>query len=442
MKKQQIRIKLMKDCLPTIFSLMLSGLYSVLDGLFVGRAAGDTGLAAINLAWPIVAVITAAGIGIGSGGSVLLSNLAGQKEEEESEKTYHLTVGLLVGIGLILTIILLMLYPAILKLLGAEGAVLAEAEAYIQIIILGCVFQILGTGFIPLLRNRGMSVHAMVSMVTGMITNLILNYVFIFMLGMGMRGAALGTISAQLAVILICIYLIYIRGKNKVQAVWNWQRTVKIFKIGFSAFGLSLAPSIVLIFTNFQCLRYGGEAAVACYAVISYIVFPAQSMLVGVGDGSQPLMSFYCGAKKDEELAYIKKLASVFVVFLGFFMMLAVIGTADYMPDIFGMSEESKAFFHLGIRISAVSFLFTGLAKFHISYLNATLKVKPAMGLIYGETLVTAPVLIMLLPTILGITGIWWSLAATQVMMLAVYGINCKSDRLILFCKKMWNNRI
>lgn len=426
MDKKSIRKSLLKDCLPTIFSLLLSGLYSVMDGLFVGRATGDIGLAAINLAWPIVAVVNAAGIGIGSGGSVLLSNFAGQKEAEESEKTYHLTVGLLAGGGLILSTILLLTYPFILKLLGARGAVLIEAEKYIQIIIMGCVFQILGTGFIPLLRNRGMAVQAMFSMVSGMIVNLVLNYVFIFMCGMGMRGAALGTISAQFVVIVISVYFIYIHGKSKVRFVWNRKRTIEIFKIGFSAFGLSLAPSIVLIFTNFQCLRYGGEAAVACYCVISYIVFPVQSMLVGVGDGSQPLMSFYCGAKKEEELAYIKKIASVFVVLLGAILFAVVVMVSDYFPAVFGMSEQSEQYFYTGMKISAVSFFFTGLAKFHISYLNATLQVKPAMGLIYGETLAVAPALLMLLPEILGVQGIWWSLAATQIVMLAVYRIIIK----------------
>lgn len=428
MDKTRIRKSLLKDCLPTIFSLLLSGLYSVMDGLFVGRAAGDAGLAAINIAWPIAAVINAAGIGIGSGGSVLLSNLAGQNETEESEKTYHLTVGLLTGIGILFTVVLAVSHPAILRLLGAEGKVFTLAKAYIQVIIGGCVFQILGTGFVPLLRNKGMAVQAMVGMVSGMVVNLILNYVFIFMMGLGMRGAALGTISAQFVVILISVYLIYIRGRSKIQFIWNWERTKEIFKIGVSAFGLSLAPSIVLIFTNYQCLRYGGEAAVACYAVISYIVFPVQSMLVGVGDGSQPLMSFYCGAGKKEELAYIKRIASRFVVVFGAVMMVVVTVSAGVFPWIFGMSEQSGQYFEAGIKISSVSFLFSGLAKFHISYLNATLQVKPAMGLIYGETLAVAPILLVAMPKALGIEGIWWSLAATQVVMLVVYQFMKKSN--------------
>lgn len=423
MDKRTIKKNLLKDCLPTVFSLMLSGLYSVMDGLFVGRAAGDTGLAAVNLAWPIVAVITATGIGIGSGGSVILSNFAGKKETKESEETYHLTVCLLVSTGVLLSIILFLCYPVLLSLLGATGEVLVQSEAYVQIIIIGCVFQIVGSGMIPLLRNKGMAVSAMVSMVVGMFVNLILNYIFIFQVGLGIRGAAIGTISAQLAVILLCVYLIYIKGKTVIRLVWNVRRSLEIFKVGISAFGLSLAPSIVLIFTNLQCLKYGGDAAVACYAVISYIVFPVQSMLVGVGDGSQPLMSFYCGAEKWEELQYIKRIASRLVFAIGAVTLGVIVLATDIFPEIFGMSNQSEQFFHAGMRISAVSFLFTGLAKFHISYLNATLKVKPAMALIYGETLLAAPGFIFLLPEFLGITGIWWSLAATQIVMLILYQI-------------------
>ena len=180
-------------------------------------------------------MITAVGIGIGSGGSVLYSNSNGKGEQERGELVYHQTITLLFAAAMVLLIVLGFTYPAILSALGAKGDVYQKAVEYIQIIIFGAVFQVIG----------------------------------------------------------------------------------EILKIGISAFGLSLAPSIVLLFTNLQCLKYGGDAAVACYAVISYIVFPVQSMLMGIGDGTQPLMSFYSGAKKMEELRFVKKIASIAVVGMG-----------------------------------------------------------------------------------------------------------------------------
>lgn len=423
MNRKYLLSRIAQDCIPTVFSLLMSGLYGVMDGLFVGRAVGDTGLAAINIAWPIAAVITAVGIGIGSGGSVLYSNSNGKGEQERGELVYHQTITFLFAAAMVLLIVLGFTYPAILSALGAKGDVYQKAVEYIQIIIFGAVFQVMGTGFIPMLRNRNLAFQAMVSMAAGMGVNGVLNYLLLFVVKIGIRGAAVGTIAAQFVVLVISSYLIYGRQKVHLKVVWQHKMIGEILKIGISAFGLSLAPSIVLLFTNLQCLKYGGDAAVACYAVISYIVFPVQSMLMGIGDGTQPLMSFYSGAKKMEELRFVKKIASIAVVGMGAVFFVIVILVSKYIPDVFGMQMESQAYFGTGMAVSAVSFLFTGLAKFHISYLNATLQVKKAMQLIYGETIVVAPFLIFLLPYVFKINGIWLSLPGTQLIMLLIFNV-------------------
>lgn len=423
MNRKYLLKRIAQDCISTVFSLLMSGLYGVMDGLFVGRAVGDAGLAAINIAWPIAAVITAVGIGIGSGGSVLYSNSNGKGEQERGELVYHQTITLLFAAAMVLLIVLGFTYPAILSALGAKGDVYQKAVEYIQIIIFGAVFQVMGTGFIPMLRNRNLAFQAMVSMAAGMGVNGVLNYLLLFVVKIGIRGAAVGTIAAQFVVLVISSYLIYGRQKVHLKVVWQHKMIGEILKIGISAFGLSLAPSIVLLFTNLQCLKYGGDAAVACYAVISYIVFPVQSMLMGIGDGTQPLMSFYSGAKKMEELRFVKKIASIAVVGMGAVFFVIVILVSKYIPDVFGMQMESQAYFGTGMAVSAVSFLFTGLAKFHISYLNATLQVKKAMQLIYGETIVVAPFLIFLLPYVFKINGIWLSLPGTQLIMLLIFNV-------------------
>ena len=423
MNRKYLLKRIAQDCIPTVFSLLMSGLYGVMDGLFVGRAVGDAGLAAINIAWPIAAVITAVGIGIGSGGSVLYSNSNGKGEQERGELVYHQTITLLFAAAMVLLIVLGFTYPAILSALGAKGDVYQKAVEYIQIIIFGAVFQVMGTGFIPMLRNRNLAFQAMVSMAAGMGVNGVLNYLLLFVVKIGIRGAAVGTIAAQFVVLVISSYLIYGRQKVHLKVVWQHKMIGEILKKGLSAYGLSLAPSIVLLFTNLQCLKYGGDAAVACYAVISYIVFPVQSMLMGIGDGTQPLMSFYSGAKKMEELRFVKKIASIAVVGMGAVFFVIVILVSKYIPDVFGMQMDSQAYFGTGMAVSAVSFLFTGLAKFHISYLNATLQVKKAMQLIYGETIVVAPFLIFLLPYVFKINGIWLSLPGTQLIMLLIFNV-------------------
>lgn len=423
MDKKRILKKMARDCIPTIFALCLTGMYSVVDGLFIGRAVGDEGLAAVNLAWPIPAVITALGIGIGIGGSVLYSRLLGGKRKKEASEVFQVTITVLLLFGFSAGAIFSITGKPLLHILGAEGDVFGHAWKYAQIIAAGAIFQVMGAGFIPILRNRDRAFEAMIAMSTGMVTNIILNYILMFHVKIGIRGAAIGTVAAQMVVVVIALICLYGMEKNQFSLVLKKQAMMKILKTGVPGFGLSIAPSIVLIFTNYRCAGFGGDTAVACYAVISYVVFPVQSMLTGVGDGIQPMVSFYYGAGKEEICRYIRKISRIFLVGFGIFFFVLIVLTESVIPGIFGMSEEGAQMFGPGMCISAVAFVFMGNVKLNISYLNATLKVKQAMALVYGEMFAVSPVLLLIIPLVSGLKGVWLSLPATQIIMIMSYGI-------------------
>ena len=201
MEKKAILRNMARDCIPTVFALCLTGMYSVVDGLFIGRAVGDAGLAAVNLAWPVPAVITALGIGIGIGGSVLYSRHLGRKEEEEASAVFYVTITSLLVFGILTGMILCVIGRPLLQILGAGGVVYSHAWKYVQVISAGAVFQVLGAGLIPILRNRHRAYEAMVAMSAGMLTNIILNYILMFQVKIGVQGAAIGTVAAQLVVV-------------------------------------------------------------------------------------------------------------------------------------------------------------------------------------------------------------------------------------------------
>lgn len=422
--------KIIKDALPTMIALTLSGMYSVVDGIFIGRATGDVGLAAINLAWPITAVITALGIGIGSGGSVQVSHFRGMGEAEQSRRAGNNTLTLLLLGGVAITVLLWFSYPDILKALGAEGEIYREAARYSQIIAIGGVFQVLGAGILPLLRNREMSLGAMVSMVTGLCLNIFLNYYLMFEMEMGIQGAALGTVAAQAAVVLVSMGFLENQSRKRHQPLGlslEKKLSIDTARLGLTAFGMSLAPSITLMFTNWQCLKYGGEKAVACYAVISYITFPVQYMLSGIGEGTQPLMSFYHGAGKADEVQKIRKTAGLLtgaVEILAFGLTVLLSGR---IGGWFGLSEAAAEMFLPGLWISGTGFLALGFVKLNLSGLNATLQIKKAICLTYAESLVVAPILLYLLPVFLGLIGIWCAFPVTYVVMLTLSGFWMKS---------------
>ena len=421
-KKSMFR-RILKQALPTMIAFTMSGMYSVVDGLFVGKAAGDIGLAAINIAWPIPAVITALGVGIGTGGSVLYSNMMGKGDREGCRRMFNTTATLLVLAGILLSLFLLLVRDPLLQILGAEGEVLEEAQKYTGIIIAGGVLQVCGTGITPILRNMNLSFAAMISMVTGFAVNIGVNYYLMFPMGMGIRGAAWGTVTAQLVVLVISVAVLLKAYKEKARPALEGKLAAGICRSGVTAFGVSLAPTVALIFTNWQCLRYGGNAAVACYAVISYIVFPVQYLLTGIGDGVQPLLSYYNGAGKPAELAQVRKTARAGAGVLGVITMAAVFICTPHLARWFGLSDEAAVFFETGMRISALAFLVTGFVKFNLSYLNAVLKTKLAVILTFAESLIVSPAYLFLLPVAVGMSGIWISLPATAVTMLVIYGI-------------------
>lgn len=410
--------KILKDCLPTIFSLMMLALYGVTDGIFIGNSVGDIGLAAINIAWPVASLITAIGVGIGVGGSVLISHKHGQGDEQSAEEIFHTTLTILLGAGLLMTALLLPLYPQIISLLGANGATYGEADRYTVVIVAGAVFQMMSAGLVPILRNYNRSMHAMLCLTFGTLLNIGINYWLICVKNMGIQGAAYGTIIAQCVVAVLSLGVLLGSAKISVRLRLEFAVLRQIFKVGATAFGLSFAPSITLIFTNLQCLAYGGEGAVACYAVVAYIAFPVQSMLTGVGDGTQPLMSYYSGAKQQEQLKQVVRIAKLIALVLSLALMAITLALVPYIGGWFGLSAEGLSFFDQGMILAAIAFPFIAFVKFNLCYLNATLQTKTATLLTYLESLVISPMLLVLLPLLWDVNGIWLSYPATALVIL------------------------
>lgn len=412
--------KLLKDCLPTIFSLMMVSLYGVIDGLFIGNMVGDVGLAGINIAWPIPAFIIATGIGIGIGGSVLIGYKRGQGLEEESYEIFQITFTVLLLAAVVLTGILWVTYPQLLHLFGATGEVYQQATYYIQIAIIGATAQIFSAGIVPILRNYSYPLEAMYCMVTGTISNIIINYILICVLELGMRGAAIGTVLSQALVAIMSLVILCRRIGKYPKLILRKDVVKNIFRVGITGFGISIAPSITLLFTNLQCLKYGGDGAVACYAVIAYIVFPVQSLITGIGEGTQPLISFYNGAKQEELLKQATRIAYGMVAVLSLFLTLVIRITAPYLGMVFGLSEEGRVYFDIGILYYVYAFILAGFVKFISCYLNATMETKRATLLTYMESLLVAPILLLVLPMVMGIEGVWLSYPLTAISILAL----------------------
>lgn len=422
--------------IPSIIAFALSGIYAIVDGFFVGNTIGDAGLSAINMAYPVVAIIQAVGTGIGMGGAVYYSINKAENKEKRAGKFAATSWWLLVIASLLLTIIIYCFAKPILTALGMQNEILSYGVEYIKIIAIGSVLQVLGTGLIPLMRNYGGSFIAMVAMIGGFVTNIILDFLFVWVWEYGMKGAALATIIGQgvttlIAIIYtVCKKCFFVRvPRNHVLSLMGY-----IFKVGLAPFGLALTPNISLVIINWFSVRYGGETAIATYACIGYIICIIYLILQGVGDGSQPLMSQYYGEKKENDLREIRKMAYTFAIFLaiigGVLMFLARwnIGT------LFGASDEVNMNTGKIIPIFLISVPFVAITRVSTASFYATEKNILSYILTFIE-----PVLMLILMLILprmfgGQIMVWWSTVIARIVsaVLAMYLTKKQSSKGLL----------
>lgn len=418
--KKRINKQFMHYVIPSMISMLFSGFYSIVDGLFVGNSIGNVGLAAINLVYPIQVVLNATAIGIGIGGSVLVSIYRGEGKEKDMEHSAMQTIMLLLFFGIVLPIFFLGTKGIILKFLGAKGAIFTGADDYITTILLGGMLPVLGNGLNPIVRNQGKPIKATQNMVAGLITNIVLDYVYIYRMDLGMFGAALATITAQgVVAIMNIIYVVKLNHKNfKMDYILpNLTKIKKIMKIAVSPFGQTIVPSIIIILTNWKCIEYGGDGAIAIYSVISYVLACAQLLIQGIGDGVQPLFSYYFGANKDEELHYVYNkaffLCSVFSVFLMFLTMIFSVQLAKY----FNISSELMNETALALKTTSFAYLFFGITRVTSAYFYATNNTKFSNLLIYVEPIVIAPAMLWIFTEFFKLSGVWMAYPAMQVIL-------------------------
>ncbi|MGN0646260.1 MAG: iron-containing alcohol dehydrogenase [Mogibacterium kristiansenii] len=176
--------------IPSVLSFALSGIYAIVDGFFVGNSIGDAGLSAINIAYPITAVLVATGTGIGMGGAVKYSILNAGGHEERARDYAAEAIWMMLLFSVLLAGSFYVLSERLLSALGAYGELLVLGKEYTTVIILGTVLQVFGTGMVPFMRNYGGAMWAMIAMMCGFATNVILDYILVWVLNRGMTGAA------------------------------------------------------------------------------------------------------------------------------------------------------------------------------------------------------------------------------------------------------------
>ena len=404
---------LLKFSLPAIVALIVNALYNNVVSIFVGQGVGDLGLAGVTICFPIVTTFIAFIMLVGMGATALISIRLGEQKQEEAETIVINALILFIVMGILLTVLGLIFLEEILLLFGATPTVLPYATKYLRIILIGSVFLAIGTGMNNFIRAEGNPKTAMVTMFIGAITNIILDYVFIFIFKWGIEGAAFATILSYVLTSTWVLYHFYsgrstlkIRGKKlQLESIIVTQ----IIRLGIPTFIIQVTSSIQQLILNRSLARYGGDLALAAIGVImsitTFLIMPA----MGIGQGAQPILGFNKGAKeygRVKENLGLSILAATSVIFIGFIVSklwpLQLNDLFNKNPDLIELGAHGMNIFFKLIPLVGVQML-------GASYFQAVGKPNHAtlLGLL-RQIIIFIPLLIVL-PHFWGLEGVWWS---------------------------------
>ena len=291
---------------PGIIAMTASSLYNMVDSIYIGHIAdvGSLSIAGLAITFPLMNISTALGTLVGVGASTMISVLLGQKNYAVAGKVLSNEVTLNVITGFLFTLVTLLWMDPILRFFGASDATLPFARSYMVIISLGNIVTHLYFGLNSVVRSSGNPKLAMGLTLFTVISNAILDPIFIFVLGLGIQGAALATVLCQLMSLGYTLW--YFLNPNRFLHLprslslfrINWRIAKDSLAIGLGPFLMNLASCIVVLFINQQLVKWGGDLAVGAYGIVNRITFLFVMIVMGFNQGMQPIAGYNFGARK------------------------------------------------------------------------------------------------------------------------------------------------
>lgn len=328
---------LLRLALPTLAAQIINMLYNIVDRIYIGHIphVGAAALTGVGVCMPLIMIVSAFAALVGYGGSPRASIYLGKKDAESAEKILGNCFTMQILVSLILTAVLIIWNRDLLLAFGASENTIPYANSYMNLYALGTLFVELTLGMNVFITTQGFAKTGMYSVLIGAVANIILDPVFIFLLGMGVRGAALATILSQA---LSCIWVVsFLCGKKTFIRIRkeNLKLIPKVIlpclALGSATFIMQASESVISVCFNSSLQKYGGDMAVGAMTILTSVMQFAMLPLQGFGQGAQPIMSYNYGAKN------VKRVKAAFLLLLKISMIYAVIlwGCVMFFPQIF-----------------------------------------------------------------------------------------------------------
>lgn len=413
LRHDKISKLLVKYSIPAILAMMVTSLYNTVDRAFIGSIEGVGALAisGLGVTMPIFTIIVGFGVLIAVGGSTNISIKLGAKEKDNAEKVLGNTLMLAIITSIVIMIIGTLFIDKILYLFGASEDTITYARDYIGVIFLGTPFNLIAFCLNNAIRAEGNPKLAAKTMIVGCILNLILDPIFIFGLGLGIKGAAIATVLSQI-VISSWVLSYFLTKKSSLELKKeNLKFDYKIVKIiiavGMAPFLMEMATGLMHVITNNSLKAYGGDFAIGAMTAVTSISLLFMMPVFGLSQGMQTIIAYNYGAKQYDRSKKALKLAiicAVIILTTGFILIKIF---PEFFIGIFNKDKELTKLAIKGINMNLFTLPIAAIAIIGPVYFQCIGKAKQSMFLILLRQFIVLIPLILILPKFLNLNGVW-----------------------------------
>jgi len=406
---------MLKFFIPAFIGVFVNALYNIVDRIFIGQGVGSMALSGISAIFPVMLIVMGFGMLIGIGAGVLVSINLGKHDQNKAEQVLGTSFLLMLLVAVVITIIGFSIKGPLLRSFGATAETIGYANDYLDIILAGTVFQVVGFSLNNIIRSEGNAHTAMLSMLISAGTNLVLDPIFIFGFGMGVKGAAYATVISM--IVLTVWVLLHFRSSKAVvrlkreNIVFDRVILFEIIAIGMAPFFMQIANSLVQGLLNTKLIAFGGDLAVGAMGIVNSMATMIVMAIVAINMASQPIISFNYGAKSYQRVKDTLRIAMIAATGIAVFAFVMVETLPGAIVKLFNSSDAGLLDLgKQGLRLGLMALPFVGFQVVAGNFFQSMGKAKIAVILTLLRQVIILIPLIFLLPNYLGLKGIWLSM--------------------------------
>lgn len=411
---------MLKFFVPAFIGVFVNALYNIVDRVFIGQGVGSMALSGISVIFPVMLIVMGFGMLIGIGAGVLVSINMGKRDMNRAEQVLGSSFLLMILVSVLITIIGFSIKGPLLRSFGATSETILYANDYLNIILAGTVFQVVGFSLNNIIRAEGNARTAMFSMIISAGTNLILDPVFIFGFGMGVKGAAYATVISMM--VLTVWVLLHFRSSKAVvklkpeHIVFDRKILLEIVAIGMAPFSMQIANSFVQGLLNTKLIAFGGDLAVGAMGIVNSVATMIIMAIVAINMATQPIISFNYGAKSFNRVKETLRLAMISATAIAIFAFILVETLPETIVKLFNSSDAGLlGIGKEGLRLGLMALPFVGFQVVAGNFFQSMGKAKIAVFLTLLRQVIILIPLLFILPDYFRLSGIWISMPISDV---------------------------